>query len=126
MLRKYHRRAEGLGVPLAKLPAIPTGETANRDEVESWLFELERAASNRTDRKPLGKLARLVYEHLIKLPEHIAMTGPDILTWLASKGHITSDDTWFNEIRPALLPFGLQNVPRIGYYIPLSVRPIQI
>ncbi|MGD0462815.1 MAG: hypothetical protein ABSB74_10035 [Tepidisphaeraceae bacterium] len=55
-LRKYHRRAEALGVPLAKLPALPTGETKGRDEMEAWLIEFEKAICD--DGKPLAGNAK--------------------------------------------------------------------
>jgi hypothetical protein len=41
-LRDLHRRGERLGIPLSRLPALPTGTTKSADETEAWLIELEK------------------------------------------------------------------------------------
>jgi hypothetical protein len=80
--------------------------------------------NDRADRPPLGENARLLYEYLIYLPEHEAMTGPKILDWFMQKHSKNVDQgTLTKEIIPALKPYGIENTPRIGYQIPISHRP---
>jgi hypothetical protein len=74
-------------------------------------------------REPLGRLASLIFEQLLTLEEHKAMTGPKILEWLARKRHNVSPDRLNKEILPTLKPYGLKNKRQNGYYIPLSARP---
>ena len=74
-------------------------------------------------REPLGEIAGIIYEHLIELPEHKAVTGRAIIDWLARKGHDVSESAFYKEILPTLEPWGVKNKPRIGYHVPLSARP---
>jgi len=68
---------------------------------------------------PLTKKARLIRDKLKTLPEGDAMTRKEILDWLAGLDDpIYMDEGRFNKIRKELLPYGLQNKPRIGYYFP--------
>jgi hypothetical protein len=84
-------------------------------------------SETKPERGPLGKLAGLLYEHLLTLPEHKAMDGPAILDWfLDEHKEIVSHDTLYKELCPALRSYGLKNRPRIGYYIPPSDRPEKI
>ena len=78
----------------------------------------------RTEREPLSSNARKVYEILIVLPEHEALTGPQILDRLESLGLIIDQSTLTKNILPELRQYGLKNKPRVGYYIPLSCRQI--
>lgn len=75
-------------------------------------------------KQPLGRLASLIYEKLITLPEHKAMTLPAILDWL-SKEHreLPSEDTFHKRIKPELDAYGLQSRPKVGYFIPAFARP---
>jgi hypothetical protein len=66
---------------------------------------------------PLLKNARLIYEKLKSLPEHQAMTRPEILNWLAKECEIYLDEGEFNRLRKELKTRGLKNRPRVGYYI---------
>jgi hypothetical protein len=75
-------------------------------------------------RKPLGKIPALVFDHLLTLPEHKALNGPEILKWMADEhGIFKTERDLYKEILPPIKPFGLRNDPRIGYSIPLAARP---
>ena len=67
---------------------------------------------------PLPSRPKLIYEKLISLQEHEAMTGPEILDWLSKKHGINIDEgTLRNTYLKPLKPYGLVNTPRVGYYI---------
>src|SRR5882724_2933123 len=69
-------------------------------------------------RLPLGKNAAILYEHLLSLPEHRAMTTPEILDWFAAAPNeiILSEDAFRDEILPELQRYGIKNRPRVGYF----------
>ena len=74
-------------------------------------------------REPLTPNAGKVYETLLALPEHKAMTTKDILNALAERRIFIDESTFYNRIVKELEPYGLQNRPKVGYYIPLASRP---
>ena len=76
-----------------------------------------RATARNKKTEPVSKNARLIYEKLITLQEHEAMTRPQILDWLADEKEIFLDEGTFNKIRKELKPYNLENKPRIGYFI---------
>ena len=67
--------------------------------------------------QPLTKKAGLIYKKLCALQPHEAMTLPDIQTWLYNKHKIDLDEGTWKDIRKELIPYGLKNRPRVGYYI---------
>jgi hypothetical protein len=67
---------------------------------------------------PLGEIAGLIYEKLQTLPEHKAMTVPEISEWLVKEKRIILDDTTIRTKHlPQLEPYGLYRKKRIGYCI---------
>ncbi|MGH7176744.1 MAG: hypothetical protein ACREJC_05130 [Tepidisphaeraceae bacterium] len=74
-------------------------------------------------REPLTPHAAKVYEMLLALPEHKAMTTKDILDRLGEKSIFIDESTFYNRIIKELEQYGLRNRPKVGYYIPLSDRP---
>jgi hypothetical protein len=74
----------------------------------------------RSDITPLGPLAAVVYEHLLSLPQHRAMTGREIVDWLSKEQNKYVDDKQLHRdiINPLKEGYGLRNKPKIGYYIP--------
>ncbi|MGA2091847.1 MAG: hypothetical protein ABSH16_00370 [Sedimentisphaerales bacterium] len=74
-------------------------------------------ANEKPKLQPLTKKARLIYEKLCALQPHEAMTLPDIQTWLYDEHKINLDEGTWKDIRKELIPYGLKNRPRVGYYI---------
>ncbi len=92
-----------------------------RDEVlapycRQFLAEVDRLP-------PLTDKAAAVYELLLALPAYRAMTGPQIVKALTTKGVPTDQSTLTTHILPQLVPYGLERVPRIGYRMPPDQRP---
>lgn len=69
---------------------------------------------------PLSPKARLIYEKLSILKVHEAMTTPEILDWLSQEHQKDIDEGTLGKLLKEIKPYGLQNKPRIGYYIPKS------
>lgn len=70
------------------------------------------------EKQPLGEVAALLYEKLKSLPEHKAMTIPQILDWLSEKHNIEMDEgTLRRNHLEQLKPYGLVNTRRIGYHL---------
>jgi hypothetical protein len=75
--------------------------------------------------QPLTHKARIIYNKLASLPEGHAMLTGEIQKWYETEydensdedtGRNLDDGTW-KKIRKELLPYGLQNKPRVGYFI---------
>jgi len=72
----------------------------------------------------LSKNASLVYELLLGLPVHRGMTGTEICNALMNDQHVNMDESTLRKnIVPALEPYGIEHVPRIGYRIRPDKRP---
>ena len=78
-----------------------------------------------TDLPPLSENAVKVREILLGLPPDQALTGPKLLDVLATQDVFIDQGTLTKRIIPELKPYGVQNKPRVGYYIPASKRPTQ-
>jgi hypothetical protein len=71
-----------------------------------------------SNRSPLSKKAQLIYEKLKSLPEHEAMTLPAIQHWFEVEcRHGSLDTGTWKKIRKQLLLYGLQNKPKVGYFL---------
>ena len=108
--------------------ADPEEQAGTRHWTLDWLLSIfdqmiptveaaMRATARNKKTEPVSKNARLIYEKLIMLQEHEAMTRPQILDWLADEKEIFLDEGTFNKIRKELKPYNLENKPRIGYFI---------
>lgn len=87
---------------------------------------LERALGRigpEPDVPPLSPQATAVYEILLQLPAHRAMTGRELIAALNARHMPIEQSTLTSRIIPALEPYGVESVPRIGYRIPASRRP---
>ncbi len=72
----------------------------------------------------LSDNASLVYEVLLGLAEHRGMTGRAIVDALFREHSVNLDESTFRKyIKPALEPYGLEHVSRIGYRIRPDRRP---
>lgn len=67
--------------------------------------------------EPLSKRARIVYERLLTLKRHEAMTFPEIQDYYESETEKNLDEGTWKDLRRELGPYGLQNRPKVGYYI---------
>lgn len=76
-------------------------------------------------REPLGHSAAAVYEELLKLPVHRGLTGPDLLDALSKRDPpvLIDQSTLTSRLVPELRPYGIENKPRVGYYIRSDARP---
>lgn len=69
------------------------------------------------DKPPLGEVATLLYEKLKSLPGHIALTTSELLDWLSKEHDREMDEATLRRHLRQLIPYGIQNDRRIGYYI---------
>ncbi|TKJ32306.1 MAG: hypothetical protein CEE38_23400 [Planctomycetes bacterium B3_Pla] len=69
------------------------------------------------EKTPLSPKAKLIYEKLLSLEEHEAMKTDEILDWLASEHRIYLDEGTLRKHLKEIKSYGLNNKPRIGYYI---------
>jgi hypothetical protein len=67
--------------------------------------------------QPLTEKARLIYKKLLILEQHEAMTLPEIQDWFYKTKEKDLDEGTWKDIRKELIPYGLKNKPRVGYYI---------
>lgn len=68
--------------------------------------------------EPLSQNAQIVYEILIALPPHKAMTAPEILDEVSKKHNKYWDEKeLYDRVFPQLKTWGLRNKRRIGYWI---------
>lgn len=71
----------------------------------------------------LSEHAAAVYDVLIALPVHRALTGPKILNALKRRSIYVEQSTLTSRIIPELKPYGIENAPRKGYRIRPDNRP---
>lgn len=104
----------------------PEIELNTRDESEFfeslWIqIKLDLQSNGLLDqglgRKPLSERSAMIYKKLRSLKPHQAMTTPKIQEWYERETGKNLDEGTWNKIRKALLPYGLKNSPRVGYYI---------
>ncbi|MEE9212443.1 MAG: hypothetical protein V3U29_07290, partial [Phycisphaeraceae bacterium] len=129
ILRAWHDAVEDVweATHRGTIDITPDTSTATRlqptDEHEQPGDIPKPAVAGRpTKRPPLSERAAAVYEILTKLPEHRAMTGPQLIDALVARGIRTEQSTLTSRIVPELRPYGIENVPRKGYHIPLGKR----
>jgi hypothetical protein len=94
---------------------------------EKW--QAKKGAEDLTDREqltdegktknlePLTKKARRVYEKLCSLKVYEAMTTPELQDWYYETYQENLDEGTFKDIRKELIPYGVENKPRVGYFI---------
>ena len=86
--------------------------------VNESLRRVETDLLEHSKKEPLTKKAGLIYEKLKSLQEHEAMTLPEIQNWLWDEHHIRLDEgEWGQRTKKELKPYGLENRPRVGFYI---------
>ncbi|MCJ7729847.1 MAG: hypothetical protein MUO27_08245 [Sedimentisphaerales bacterium] len=133
---------QGIEIPLesairqiwlkVRVAFINTLEAVNKDlaEKEKQLTQGlndKQAASglekNEVKLQPLTPKALVIYEKLCSLKTYDAMTLPKIQNWFFSEYQKNiklpknlDEGTW-KDIRKELLPYGLMNKPKVGYYI---------
>lgn len=67
---------------------------------------------------PPSKNAEIVFDLLDKLPPYKALTVPEILDAVSKKhGKAWDEKELYDRVFPQLRPWGLENKPRIGYWI---------
>lgn len=107
------------------VPPLP--EPKNEDpeeELERWERWCISAGQGAEDLPPLTPSAAAVYEMLLSLPAHRAMMGPQILDKLSQEHTIEIDQsTLTGRIIPALKPYGVEGVHKVGYRVKPSRRP---
>jgi hypothetical protein len=84
--------------------------------VITQLLDLEKEANSK-NKEPLSDKALAVLHLLQELPPNQGLTGSKILKKLDGKKIFIEQSTLTKSIIPALKPHGVQNKPRIGYYI---------
>lgn len=67
--------------------------------------------------EPLSRRARIVYERLLALKAHEAMTFPEIQDYYESQTEKNLDEGTWKDLRRELEPYGLANKRKVGYYI---------
>jgi hypothetical protein len=88
--------------------------------LKGWLTNeilAREQASNKTSKPPLTKRTYKIYEKLCSLEQGQAMTTPDIQEWWYKETGKQLDEGEFKRIRRALKPYGMKNMPKVGYYI---------
>lgn len=78
-----------------------------------------------SNKPPMGATATLIYEKLLQLPKHRGMDTNALLDWLSdakaankeSRETIIIDDGTLRKHLRQIEPYGLQNKPRVGYYL---------
>jgi hypothetical protein len=78
-----------------------------------------------SNKPPMGATATLIYEKLLQLPKHRGMDTNALLDWLSdakaankeSRETIIIDDGTLRKHLKQIEPYGLQNKPRVGYYL---------
>ncbi len=88
-------------------------ENATWKAVVSTLREREQPQ----EPEPLSRRARIVYERLLVLKAHEAMTFPEIQDYYESKTEKSLDEGTWKDLKRELDPYGLANRPKVGYYI---------
>lgn len=103
---------------------VPNLPESDESHLTAWIRRIEKdLKAPKTDRPMLSTDASLVYELLLALGEHRAMNGPNIVQAVFNKHHKNLDESTLRKtILPALKPYGLEHVPRIGYRIKPSRR----
>lgn len=94
----------------------------NEHYLWAWLDDVEKdlqaQAAADADLPALSANASLVYELLLALPGHRAMTGPAIVKTIFDQQRVNLDESTLRKsIVPALEPYGLEHSPKIGYRI---------
>ncbi len=113
---KLRTAADAMEAAFADLTPNEPAEVAPADD---------ESAESGTERKPLGRIAAVIYEKLKSLPEHRGMDTPALLAWLADRKaaeaegrdiEILDDGTLRGHLKQ-IKPYGLRNAPKIGYYV---------
>jgi len=85
------------------------------DFLEDALEEVENDL--KTFHAPLPNKARFIYEKLRSLEDHQALTLPEIQKLYNEEFQKELDEGTWKKFRKLLLPLGLKNKPRVGYFI---------
>ena len=96
------------------------GERLREAKAEYSIYgksESMKAQTERSERKPVGQRAGWILEKLRSLPEYEGMTTPALIAWLSREHKIDIDDSTLRKHLKQLEPYGLKNMPKIGYYI---------
>jgi len=98
---------------------VTVDETAGKGEfsAEDQALASDQKKNEKPKLQPLTKKARLIYDKLNTLQPYVAMTLPEIQDWLYKEHKINLDEGTWRDIRKELIPYGLNNRPRVGYYI---------
>jgi hypothetical protein len=105
-------------------PASVSDSNIDQPPSIEYKVQAQMPGSITEKRLPLGKNASLVYELLKELPEHRAMTGSEICDALMNAHSVSLDESTFRKtVVPALMPYGIEHIKRIGYRIRPDSRP---
>lgn len=74
------------------------------------------------DLPALSRPAAIVFDEMLKRPEHHAMNRAEMLDLLADHRFIMSPSALASTVIPQLIARGAINTPRIGYSIPQRIR----
>ena len=98
-------------------------EPSERSHVKAVISEclenvIQAAEDARTRQlKPLTKGARLIYEELLSLEPHQAMTTGEIQSWYENNTGKNLDEGTWKRYRQELKAYGIENRHNVGYYI---------
>jgi hypothetical protein len=96
---------------------LSIGEQTNGAKMGAKPKDIETNTTKQTTMRPLTRKARLIYDKLYALKPQEAMTMPEIQDWIYNEHSINLDEGTWKDIRKELIPYGLKNRPRVGYYI---------
>lgn len=114
------RRSEDIPSEIARIKSEVIRKFGAEGKTRNSKTEDEPQQTTRDNKarpQPLTKKARLIYDKLCALQPHEAMTLPEIQEWLYAEHRINLDEGTWKNIRKELLPYGLKNTRRIGYFL---------
>jgi hypothetical protein len=120
-IESWHRLAERdlkncPALPLPELPTLTGNHYTRLDDLAEHCDKVVKVVVLR--REPLSKNAEIVYDILVELPPHKALTVPEILDIVNEKHEKAWDEKeLYERVFPQLRQWGLKNKPRIGYWI---------
>jgi len=104
--------------PLPDVPAPIGNDYFKRMEKLETFCRKSAAILRGKQAEPLSKNAEIVYDILDKLPPHKALTVPEILDRVSeTHGKQWDEKELYERVFPQLRQWGLNNKPRIGYWI---------
>ncbi len=86
--------------------------------VERAFKVLDSTHETEVEREPLSPTAKTLYDILQGIPKNQGLIGQELIAQYEQKtGKDLSSENFFRRYRKELIPWGLKNKPRIGYYL---------